>query len=140
MCARTLFLAAVLTPLAVHVSNPPSRCMVEPKSVEGALKGSAAVFLGEVLEVKDTGGLREARFKLSEAWKGVDDEEEAVVVEPANSPESPHYRAGVSYLVFAVARDGRLFTGACSRTKQAAYAQGDLDQLGEGRKPKSERR
>ena len=43
--------------------------------------------------------------------------------EPANSAESPNYQVGVSYLVFAGAREGKLFTGMCGRTRPAVSAQ-----------------
>lgn len=138
MCTRILLLVAALTPLTGHVSNSPYRCPVEPESVERDFQGAAAVFLGEVVRLKNTEGLREARLKVSRAWKGVD-AGEVMVFEPADSAESPHYRVGVSYLVFAGLRDGKLFTGMCSRTKQAAHAQRDLRQLGEGKEPKGGR-
>jgi hypothetical protein len=35
--------------------------------------------------------------------------------------------------VFAGIRDGKLFTGNCSRTKLLEHAQGDLQHLGEGK-------
>ena len=40
------------------------------------------------------------------------------------------FRVGEKYLVFAGMRDGKLFTGNCSRTKRVEYAQEDLQQLG----------
>ena len=87
------------------------RCLIEPKSVEGALKKSAAVFSGEVLQISS--GLR-ARFRVERSWKGVEAEE--VTVSTDDSAESPHYRVGEKYLVFAGIRNGDLFTGSCSRT------------------------
>ena len=138
MGVKILLLAAVLALLTGHFSNSSYRCPTQPESVEPALKGSAAVFLGEVVSVRITEGLREARLRVSRAWKGVE-AEEVTVFEPANSAESPQYQVGVSYLVFAGVRDGRLFTGMCSRTRQEASAQRDLRQLGEGQKPKGGR-
>lgn len=134
MRIKILLLAAALTPLIGHVTSSTYRCPVEPESVERDLKGSAAVFLGEVVKVRISEGLREARLRVSRVWKG-DIAEEVTVFEPANSAESPNYQVGVRYLVFAGMRDGRLFTGMCSRTRPAASAQRDLRQLGEGRKP-----
>lgn len=78
------------------------------------------------------------RLRVSRVWKGISTEE-VVVFEPANSAESPHFRVGVNYLVFAGMLDGKLVTGACSRTKPASSAQRDLRQLGEGQKPKDKR-
>ena len=138
MGLKILILACVLVTPAGAAPRLRYRCLTKPESVERDFKGSAAVFLGEVVRVRMTGGLREARLKVSRAWKGVETEE-VTVFEPANSAESPHYQEGVSYLVFAGTRDGRLFTGACSRTKPERSAQRDLRQLGEGREPKSGR-
>ena len=138
MGARVLLLAAVLTPLTGHAPSSSYRCPVEPESIERDFKGSTAVFLGEVVRLRSTEGLREARLRVSRAWKGAD-AEEVTVYEPANSAESPNYQVGVGYLVFAGIRDGKLFTGMCSRTKPAASAQRDLRLLGEGRKPKGAR-
>lgn len=118
-----------------YESNSVVRCVIEPKSVEGALNSSQAVFAGEVVEVKTVDGVSEARFRVEQIWKGVETEEIAVL-ENSDFAESPHYQKGESYLVFASMRDGKLFTGMCSRTKTIKYAQGDLQQLGEGRKPK----
>jgi len=112
--------------------------MIEPKSVKVALKQSAAVFSGEVLEMKNGGNYIEARLRVERSWKGVEAEEVSVLAD--STTESPHYRVGQKYLVFAGIRDGKLFTGNCSRTKKLEYAQGDLQELGEskGQKKKQE--
>jgi hypothetical protein len=73
---------------------------------------------------------------VESSWKGVEAEEVSVFTESESIAESPHYRVGQKYLVFAGMRDGKLFTGGCSRTKKVEYASGDLQQLGEGQKPK----
>ena len=106
------------------------RCIIEPKSVKETVKKSTAVFLGEVLETKSGINFLQARFRVERSWKGVEADEVLVITD--GSAESPHYRVGEKYLVFAGIRDGKLFTGMCSRTKKLEYAQGDLEQLGEG--------
>ena len=107
------------------------RCWIEPKSVKVALKQSAAVFSGEVLEMRNGGNYVEVRLRVERSWKGVAGEEVSLLTD--STVESPHYRVGQKYLVFAYKRDGKLFTGNCSRTKKLEYAQGDLQQLGEGK-------
>ena len=59
---------------------------------------------------------------------------------PALRQQVGHVVVGQKYLVFAGIRDGKLFTGNCSRTKKLEYAQGDLQELGEskGQKKKQE--
>ena len=107
------------------------RCLIEPKSIKGALKNSTAVFSGEVLEIRSGVNFLQARFRVERSWKGVEAEQVSVLTE--NTAESTHYRVGEKYLVFAGIRDGKLFTGNCSRTKRLEYAEEDLKQLGEGK-------
>lgn len=111
-------------------AQPAMRCLNEARSVKAAYRQSAAVFAGEVIEIKSGGNFLEARFRMDRSWKGVASQEVSVSTDA--SVESPHYRVGEKYLVFAGRQQGRLFTGNCSRTKKLEYAQSDLDQLGEG--------
>jgi hypothetical protein len=104
------------------------RCLIGPKSVTVVLKQSAAVFSGEVLELRNGGNYIEVRFRVERSWKGVEGEEISLLTE-STTAESPHYRVGQKYLVFAGKREGKLFTGNCSRTKKLEHAQGDLEQL-----------
>ena len=117
-------------------TKPILRCFIEPKSVKSALKQSAAVFSGEVLEIKKGGNFTEALFRVERSWKGVE-VEEVSVSESDSTAESPHYRVGERYLVFAGIQNGKLFTGNCSRTKKIADAGGDLQQLGKGKSPRA---
>jgi hypothetical protein len=127
-----LFLLTSLTYVPPsHGANSTIRCMIEAKSVKGTLKNSTAVFSGEVLEIRSGVNFLQARFRVERSWKGVEAEQVSVLTE--NTAESPHYRVGENYLVFAGIRDGKLFTGTCSRTKRLEYAEEDLKQLGEGK-------
>ena len=121
--------------LPCHATHPALRCLADLRSAKSALRQSAAVFLGEVLEIKSGGNFLEARFRVERFWKGVATEEVSVSVD--STTESPHYRVGEKYLVFAGLKERKLFTGTCSRTKKLEYAQGDLQQLGEGQKVKT---
>jgi hypothetical protein len=130
-----LFLLTVLSYLPPsHGAGATVRCFTEPKSVKVPLKQSAAVFSGEVLEVKNGGNYLEVRLRVQRFWKGVEAEEVSLLTD--STVESPRYRIGQEYLVFAGRQEGKLFTGQCSRTKLLEYAQGDLQQLGEGKEPK----
>ena len=127
-----LFLLATLVYVQPSFkANSTMRCLVEPKSIKVALKNSTAVFSGEVLEIRSGVTFLEARFRIERSWKGVEEEQVSVLTE--NTAESTHYRVGEKYLVFAGIRNGKLFTGNCSRTKRVEDAEGDLKQLGEGR-------
>lgn len=132
MQTLVLFLLTSLSYLPPsYTASSTMRCLIEPKSVKVALKQSAAVFSGEVLEMKSGGNYLEARLRVEHSWKGVEAEEVSVLAD--STTESPHYRVGQKYLVFAGIQEGKLFTGNCSRTKKLEYAQGDLQQLGEGK-------
>ncbi len=117
-----------------HEPSSTMRCLIEPKSVKYALKKSTAVFSGEVLEIRSGVNFLQARFRVERSWKGVEAEE--VFVSTDGSAESPHYRVGEKYLVFAGIRNGKLYTGSCSRTKRLEYGEEDLQQLGEGKLPR----
>ena len=127
------FILLLLTSLTLtylspsHTASSTVRCFTPPKSVTVALKQHAAVFTGEVIATKNEGNYLGARFRVERAWKGVEAEEILVLTD--STVESPHYRVGQKYLVFAGRRDGKLFTGNCSRTKHVDYAQEDLQQL-----------
>jgi hypothetical protein len=114
-----------------HVAGSSMRCFSEPRSVKTALKRSTAVFSGEVVEIYSGAYFLQARFRVERSWKGVEVEE--VVVFTDGSAESPHYKVGEKYLVFAGFQNEKLFTGLCSRTKKIEYAAEDLKQLGEGK-------
>src|SRR4030095_8655022 len=130
-----LFLAiSLFCILPSHYASSITRCFIEPKSVKKALERSAAVFSGEVLAVKSGPYFLQARFRVERSWKGVEAEE--VLVSTDGSAESPHYRVGEEYLVFAGRSNGGLFTGSCSRTKKLGHADADLQQLGEGKTPR----
>ena len=131
MRALILFLVISLPSLSpTHWAGPTMRCFIGPKSVNSTLKKSTAVFSGEVLEIRTGLNFLQARFRVERSWKGVESDE--VFVFTDDSAESPHYKVGEKYLVFAGIRNSKLFTGMCSRTKRLEYAEEDLKQLGEG--------
>jgi len=129
---RTIVLFVLLS-LALmpsgHKAISPARCVIESKSVKPALKQSAAVFSGEVLELKDGGNYDEVRLRVEHSWKGVTTEEVSLLAD--RLAESPNYRVGHKYLVFAGLLNDKLFTGNCSRTKKLEQAQADVQELGE---------
>jgi len=127
-----LFLLTSLTYVQpFHGANATMRCLNGPKSIKVVFKNSTAVFSGEVVEIRSGVNFLQAQFRVEHSWKGVKAEQVSVFTE--NTAESPHYRVGEKYLVFAGIREGKLFTGNCSRTKRLEYADEDLKQLGEGK-------
>ena len=131
---KTLILCLLISLLCFspsHEARSTMRCLIEPKSVKGTLKKSTAVFAGEVLEIWTNVNVRQARFRVERSWKGVEADEVLVLTD--ETAESPHYKVGEKYLVFAGMRDDKLFTGICSRTKRLEYAADDLQQLGKGK-------
>jgi len=127
-----LFLLTSLTYVQpFHGANATMRCLNGPKSIKVVFKNSTAVFSGEVVEIRSGVNFLQAQFRVEHSWKGVEAEQVSVFTE--NTAESPHYRVGEKYLVFAGIREGKLFTGNCSRTKRLEYADEELKQLGEGK-------
>ena len=125
-----LLIALIYVPPS-HEANATMRCLNGPKSIKAVFKNSTAVFSGEVVQIRSGVNFLQAQFRVEHSWKGVEADQVSVFTE--NTAESPHYRVGEKYLVFAGIRDGKLFTGNCSRTKLLEYADDDLKQLGEGK-------
>src|SRR4030095_8175556 len=100
MKTLVLFLLTSLTYVPpCYEANSTMRCFIEPKSIKGALKNSTAVLSGEVLEVRSGVNFLQAQFRVERSWKGVEADQVSVLTE--NHAESPHYRVGEKYLVFA---------------------------------------
>jgi hypothetical protein len=66
-----LLTSLIYLPLS-HRASPTMRCWAQPKSVKVALKQSAAVFSGEVLEIGNGGNYLEVRLRVERSWKGVE--------------------------------------------------------------------
>ena len=111
--------------------------------VDGALADSEAVFSGEVVKIdrpspfKSSAALETDTFRVSEVWKGP--EQETLEVHTALMGASCGYpfKEGQEYLVYAYTGKQGLQTDLCSQNKPLSKAEADLALLGNGgEKPK----
>ena len=129
----TLVVAALLTPSLVNACE----CICK-KFGDGspmAMKQhAAAVFVGEVLEVKEFTGEKGSfgvlvNFRVERYWKGVKQQEMTIRMswECCNRPNP---KIGSKYLVYAV---GKKRETTCTRTQQLDLVDEDLRALGQGK-------
>jgi len=113
-----------------------------PPTAKASLEKASAVFTGKVLKIEDAGKFERAiTLQVAQVWKGVKAKE--VVVYTANNGAACgfEFEKGKSYLIYAgqEQREGEkekvLATNICTRTAALDTAQGDLKELGEGKKP-----
>ncbi len=146
-CLRLVALALVLLTACASLLGRPEvchACSCANVTVQQAFEQSSAVFVGKVLDQaevfdphEDSGviGRRYAvRFEVQAYWKG-DVPSQAIVYDSFTSC-GIGFTEGSSYLVYAYERQpGEWTTHLCSRTKELAGAEEDLQELGEGRTP-----
>ena len=99
-----------------------------------------AVFAGKVLDEGDyRSPTREVKFRVERFWKGGLSGE--VVMRSYRNSCDWYFKKGESYLVYAyTSADGRaLRTHKCTRTGRLADSAEDLELLGEGQVPSSQR-
>lgn len=140
--------AAAFVLAALSAPKPSSACScLPPGPPADALRDSAAVFAGEAVsvdarrapgEADDTSPMSyDVRFRVSEAWKGIDGETVTVTTAGSSAACGIAFEEGADYLVYAYRPEGgELMTGLCSRTAPLATAGDDLQALGEGQAPK----
>ena len=128
--------ACALLAVGLLQSREASACSCQRTSTETAIKESAAVFSGRVIEVERNdetpfGGLK-ATFEVVEIWKGIEEPLVSAVTASNSAACGYPFAKGEEYLVYAYRdRDGTLRASLCSHTKPLAEAKADLDALGE---------
>ena len=108
---------------------------------ERVLADSEAVFSGEVVKIdqpspfKSGAALETDTFRVSEVWKGP--EQETLEVHTALMGASCGYpfKEGQEYLVYAYTGKQGLEVDLCNGTQRLAEAEADLEVLGAGKKP-----
>lgn len=126
----------LITLIIILLSSPNvgSRCLcvLDPfdRTMVDVIKKYDAVFAGEVTELTDCGAFSEAKFKVSEFWKGVESKEVVVVRFGSKGlSEEYEFKRGEKYLVYAVSYENHLGTNACTPTKKLDCADYDVEQL-----------
>jgi len=115
-------------------------CVCTTPDVKVAFKRANVVFAGEVISIRKG----RARFKVTQAWKGVSGSEVTLIMGGAILRRNKkHYEVaahtscdiefekGERYLVYGSDSGGYVRAWTCSRTARLAYAQDDLKELRE---------
>ncbi|MEH7121893.1 hypothetical protein V7127_01465 [Bacillus sp. JJ1773] len=110
-----------------------------PKTANEALNRAAAVFRGEVLQVKkkkiNGKSYDVALISVSEIWKGIDESHVFVTTDWSSSCQYD-FEVGKEYLFYPNDHDGILKVINCGRSAEIQYANQDLLELGKGKEPK----
>lgn len=129
--------------LSIPVSVRGCTCEIFGDGTErGMLHYSKAVFVGEVLEVRqatkeereDGSDLYFVRLRVERYWKGIKTSEIWVGADMYGC--GPNFEVGQKYLVNARGKK-RLSTSICMRTRKLEYAADDLKALGPGKQLKA---
>lgn len=109
-------------------------CAPQPPPQE-AMRHSAAVFTGTVLEITDSGtnpgSTRQVRIRVERVWKGAKCGEVTITTGLGDADCGYNFQPGQGYLIYAFKQKGQLGTNICTRTRPAAEAGEDLTALGE---------
>lgn len=138
-----LWLIALLGSLWLAPACDTGFCDCAPAgTVAEARDGSAAVFVGTVLSIRDTLApsgehehmMRAVTLQLRRAWKGVETDRVTVVTGFGGGDCGYDFQVGEPYLVYATRYAGvpnqPLVVGICGRTEQLAKAGKDVEELG----------
>jgi hypothetical protein len=140
---RTVFVLGLII-LAAHAAYG---CECEPPSQPKAYRRAAAVFVGKVIEVRDSNVpivkgsdySVAVKFRVSRYWKGSGEPELTVHTEQSVlSCNQFKFQVGEEYLVYARGKELIVFAG-CSRSaplSDANYIRDELKKLGPGKRPK----
>lgn len=132
-CLKTLVLGLLVnSALACDCDMPPA-----PKK---ALQQAAAVFVGQVTQIKILDKKEyhgdyamQVQFKVANSWKGVNGAQAVVQTGAEGGADCGYdFEVGHEYLVYAYTLPGdkTLITGLCSRTRPIEDATPDLAALG----------
>ena len=106
----------------------------KPKTPEGALEQSTAVFAGKVTGIKINDSRLAATFDVDRTWKGISSEPIEVKTSTQDTACGYFFEEDKEYLVYAYGETGLdLSTNSCGRTKPLETALADLVVLGEGK-------
>lgn len=132
-CLLTGSVLSVGAESAATVSK--ERCAIRPFQAE--YDASAAVFVGEVVEVSQVENKKYFTFEIKKYWKGVKSEKIKLLVYENPRFQAP-YEEGKTFLVFAKKDDDDvLFDSRCSRSAEiessSSNLNDDLEALGEAK-------
>lgn len=101
-----------------------------PKNANEAMDRAAAVFRGEVLQIKNNTAL----ISVSEIWKGIE-ESQVLIFTDKNSSCRFDFEVEKEYLLYPYEQNGKLKVINCGRSAEINNAMQDLMELGKGYEP-----
>jgi hypothetical protein len=104
-------------------------CMPPPPA-ERALAKSSAVFAGEVVDLKRGFGTNKVSFRVSEVWKGPEQDTLEVTTPRYGASCGYSFKERQGYLVYAEGK--RLSVYSCGETTPLSKASADFEALGNG--------
>jgi hypothetical protein len=134
-----IFAFLIFSHLNAFACNCPTVIGVE-QELKWKLKQLAAVFSGKVIEINKIPQSRDVSVKIEvkEIWKGLLSKEANIATPEHTGACGVSFEVGKSYLVFAShSAEGNLITGLCLNDKELEKASEELEILGKGKKPKS---
>lgn len=130
----TLLLIALLMLLnympGVAFEKPSTFCECAKRNdIKSEIEASDAIFVGEVIEIKNSQPDAIITFKVERIWKGDKTEKLLIFTDNRGKACGYNFKKGERYLVYAYKRDGELHTDICSRTATVNTAGDDLKKL-----------
>ena len=89
------------------------------KQIEGAFTNSAAIFSGEVIEIKESPTNKYSvliKLKVDKSWKGESQAEITIITAKDSAMCGYNFEVGKKYLVYANGKKDELSAYNCSRT------------------------
>lgn len=137
----TLALAFIFA-TQLTVSNAHACDCIVPNSPKRELETSTAVFSGKCISVEIKEQQKIVTFEVDRVWKG--DVGRKVVVTTGMGGGDCGYRFTTkgdgTYLVYCYGKPQTLGTNICTRTRSLAEGAQDIKELGEGNKPKDQKK
>lgn len=128
--------ALIVIGLVVLLPDCASACSCAYAGAPGELTYSSAVFSGEVVDFDMKGPFNAtATLRVSEVWKGPEQETLEVSTPVSGSACGYPFKEGQEYLVYADGGKQGLEVNACGPTQRLTEASADLKVLGAGKKP-----
>ncbi len=125
-----------LIPAALACSCAP------PPPPKQALAGSTAVFSGKCISVEIKEQRKIVTFEVDRVWKG--EVGKTVTITTAAHGATCGYafttKGDATYLVYCYGKPDALSTNICTRTRSLAAGADDIKELGDGEKPRDERK
>lgn len=138
------FISTIVLLLALQLTAPSAHACscAPPPPPKKALEGSTAVFSGKCISVEIKDQQKIVTFEVDRVWKG--DIGKTITITTAVHGATCGYgfttKGDGTYLVYCHGKPEALSTNICTRTRSLAAGAEDIKELGDGDKPKDEKK